>query len=236
MTTQQRLKRPLNSESGSSMVEFAVISGMLIPMLAGSFTLGMMLSKGLQVSNVCRDAGVLMVRAVTDTKAGLDLSQTQNQRIVVRAANGLGMAKNTSYDPDPNGKALVVLSKVVLVSDNECSAGISPAPTGAPPWNTSNCPNYGSYVFAYRVTIGNTTSFHSAISDPPSADVQSDGTITTANIAKDTANRALHFGTGGILSLNPSTFALVSEMIADVSALNIFSIFNSPTIYSRTIS
>ena len=45
----------------------------LVPMFAGSFTIGMALAKDIQVSNVARDAVVLMVRAVTDPESGLDL-------------------------------------------------------------------------------------------------------------------------------------------------------------------
>src|SRR5690242_5974648 len=43
------------------------------------------------VDNVNRDAAVLMVRAVTDPAAGLDLSLAQNQALLLRVASGLGM-------------------------------------------------------------------------------------------------------------------------------------------------
>src|SRR4051812_37729181 len=103
--------RNTDRRSGNSIVEFSVIMSMLLPMFAASFTLGMSLSRALQVSNVCRDAAVLMVRSITDPKAGLDLSLAQNQKMLIRAATGLGMAKDANFTPDPNGKGLIVLSK-----------------------------------------------------------------------------------------------------------------------------
>jgi len=65
------------------MIEFALAMVFLFPLLAGSFTIGMALTKAIQVSNVARDAVVLLVRSNANPQAGLDLSQTQNQRIIV---------------------------------------------------------------------------------------------------------------------------------------------------------
>ena len=154
------------------MLEFALVMSLLVPLFAGMFTLGMALAKGIQVTNVGRDAVVLMVRSNTDPNSGLDLSVTQNQRILIRAATGLGMNLNANYDPDPNGKGVVILSKVVMVGPTECSVGIVPAPSGVPtttPWGPSNCPNYGQYAFAYRVVIGNGTRWTGTIGAPPAA-------------------------------------------------------------------
>jgi hypothetical protein len=224
------------AERGNSMLEFALVMSVLVPLFAGMFSIGMTLAKGIEVSNVCEDAVLLMVDSVTNPVSGLDLSQTQNQRIIVRAANGLGMASDSSYDPSSSGTAAVILSKVVMVGPNECSVGVIPAPHNAPPWNSGNCANYGQYAFAYRVGFGNTSRWTSTIGSPPSGIVTSNGTISAVNIATNTSDLATNFGTGGVMSLSPSTFALVSEMWADVSNLNLFSIWHTPVIYSRSIS
>jgi hypothetical protein len=216
-------------------VEFAIVISFLVPMLAGAFTIGMGLTKAIQVSNVARDAVVLMVRSNTDPDSGLDLSQTQNQRIIVQAASGLGMASDAQNDPNPSGSAVVILSKVVMVGPTECSVGIIPAPNGAPPWNAGNCSNYGYYVFAYRVVIGNGTRWSSLIGSP-GGQVQTNGTITSSDIATNSADRASSFSSATGMTLGSSTFALVSEMYADVSYLNIFSLFKNPIIYARSIS
>jgi hypothetical protein len=72
----------------------------LIPLFAGNaFTIGMALTKAIQVSNVARDAVVLMVRSTTDPESGLDLSQTQNQRIIVSAAQGWAWRRTRRTTP-----------------------------------------------------------------------------------------------------------------------------------------
>jgi hypothetical protein len=223
-------------EAGNAIIEFALVMVFLVPLFAGAFTVGMALAKGIQVSNVARDAVVLMDRAVTDPNAKLDLSQPQNQRIIVRAAAGLGMNSDSQQDPDPNGNGVVILSKVVLVGPAECALGIIPAPASAPPWDGGNCPNYNQYVFAYRVVIGNGNRWTSSLGSPGST-VQTDGTITAADIASNTGNRAPAFPTVTGMTLLPGTFGLVSEMYADVSFLNFMAILgNKPTIYARSIS
>lgn len=225
-----------HAQRGNAILEFALTMSILLPMFAGMFSIGMTLDKGIQVSNVCEDGVLLMVDAVTNPASGLDLSLTQNQRIIVRAANGLSMAKDSSYDPNPSGNAAMVLSKVVMVGPAECALGVVPAPHNAPPWNSSNCPNYGQYVYAYRVAFGNTTRWSSAIGSPPAGIVNSNGTISAANIATDTSDVATNFGTN-VMTLTSSTFALVSEMWADVSNLTLFTMWQqTPVIYSRSIS
>ncbi len=223
-------------EAGNSMLEFGLVMAFLVPMFAATFTIGAALSKSIQVTNVCRDAVVLMVRSNTDPNEGLDLSQTQNQRIIVRAASGLGMASDSSFDPSSTGNGVVILSRVINVGPTECSlAGLIPHPS-PPFWDTSNCPNYGSYAFGYRVVIGNTSRWTSVLGNPPSGDILSNGTITAHKIATDTSNRATDMGAGGLLTLAADKYALISEMYADVSSLNIFSIWHTPIIYSRSIS
>jgi len=227
------------AQRGNSMLEFALVMSLLVPLFAGMFTMGMALAKGIQVTNVGRDAVVLMVRSNTDPNSGLDLSVTQNQRILIRAAAGLSMNLNANYDPDPNGKGVVILSRVVMVGPAECSVGIVPAPAGVPtttPWGPSNCPNYGQYAFAYRVVIGNGTRWTGTIGAPPAAIVNTNGTISAANIASNTSNRATNMGAGGLLTLTASTFSMISETYVDVSYLNLFSIYQAPVIFSRTIS
>jgi hypothetical protein len=230
-------------QGGNTILEFALVMVFLVPMFAGSFTIGLALAKDIQVSNVARDAVVLMVRSVTDPESGLDLSQTQNQRIIVRAASGLGMNSDAQQDPSSSGNAVVFLSKVVMVGPNECSLGVIPAPNGVPTttgpgygWNASNCANYGLYAFEYRVTIGNGTRWSSTLGSPPAGTVQANGTITAKNIATNTAGQVGKFSAVTGMTLSPSIFALVSEMYADVSFLNFFSILRNPTLYARSIS
>src|ERR1700733_8068226 len=136
--------RARRAEAGNTILEFALVMTFLVPMFAGAFTIGMALTKAIQVSNVTRDAVVLMVRSNSDPESGLDLSLTQNQRIIVSAAAGLGMNSDAQDDPSSTGSAAVILSKVVMVGPTECSnAGLTPY--GASPfWDSGNCPNFNS--------------------------------------------------------------------------------------------
>src|SRR5271165_1315832 len=98
-----RYTRPIRihfkkAQKGQAIMEFGIIAFSLAVMFAGAFTIGAMLNKALQVSNVTRSAAVLMVTAVTDPKADLNLVLPQNQRILIREASGLGMASDAQYD------------------------------------------------------------------------------------------------------------------------------------------
>jgi hypothetical protein len=236
--------RPKNASGGNAIMEFALVMAFLVAMLAGAFTMGITVARGIQASNVTRDALVLLVRSITDPDSGFDLSQTQNQRIIVRAAQNFNMASDASYDPSSTGGGVVILSKVILVGPNTCAMGIVPAPSGVPNttapnygWTTGNCPNYGSYVFAYRIVIGNGTRWSSALGNPGTGTVLSNGTISSTNIASTSSDQVGNFlGVTGMTSLSLDNYALVSELYADISSLNFFSILKNPTLYARNIS
>ena len=123
-----------------------------------------------------------------------------------------------------------------MVGAQECATGVVPAPPSAPPWNSANCPNYGQYAFVYRIAIGNSTRWTSKVGNPATGVVRADGTVAAADISSNTSNRAVNMGSGGVVTLSPGTFALISEMYVDVSNLNLFSIWTAPIIYSRTVT
>jgi hypothetical protein len=235
MTPQARRQLGDRRQGGNTILEFAIVMTFLVPMFAGMFTIGMALTKGIQVSNVSHDAVVLMVTASTNPDSGLDLSQSQNQSIIVDAASGLGMNKSGTNTPDPNGSAVVFLSKVVMVGPTECSLGGMTPNKNAPFWSAGNCPNYGSYTFAYRVVIGNGTKWSSTLGSPGGA-IQNNGTISAQDVASNTSDQAPTFTTATGMTLLSSNFALVSEMYADVTYLNFFNVMKNPTIYARSIS
>lgn len=96
----------------------------LMILLGGAFTIGISLVKAIQVGQVCRNANVLCVR-------GVDLPRLENQKLIVKTAMGLGLNVPNTYNPDPNGKAVVILTRVIRVGPNACNAGI-------PTWDQSN--------------------------------------------------------------------------------------------------
>jgi hypothetical protein len=227
------------SESGQAMMEFALVTIFLTFLFAGAFTVGMMLTKALQVSNVTRTGAVLLVRSVTDPNNSLNMATATNQRMLVREANGLGMAKDAQFDPDPNGNGAIFLSKIVMVGDTECAnpaAGLT-AHANPPFWDNSNCANYGSYVWEYYVAIGNTTKWASALGTPPTADVQADGSISPVHVATLAGVIVPSSTMTPIMTLSSSQYALFSEMYADVSNIAVFSgYWKPPIVYYRTIT
>lgn len=221
--------------AGNTILEFALVLTFLIPMFAGAFTIGMGLTKAIQVSNVTWDAVILMVTANTNSQSGLNLSESQNQTILVNAAQGLGMNVAGTFNPSSTGNGEIILSQVVMVGPTECStAGLTPNGS-APFWTTSNCANYGSYAFEYRVVIGNTAQGTSKLGNPSVA-INANGTISARNIATNAGALAPLFPTATAMTLTASTYALVAEMYDNVSYLNFFNVMSNPIIYARSIS
>jgi len=229
------------SESGQAMLEFAVVTIFLTFLFAGAFTVGMMLTKALQVSNVTRTGAVLLVRSVTDPNNSLNMATSTNQRLLIREANGLGMnlPASTQFDPDPNGNGAIFLSKIVMVGDTECAnpaAGLT-AHANPPFWDTSNCANFGSYVWEYYVGIGNTTKWASGIGTPPAPDVKANGSISPLDVATLPAVVVPSTTMTPIMTLSSSQYALFSEVYADVSNIAVFAgYWKPPIIYYRTIT
>ncbi len=210
----QRRKTGRFDERGSVILEFGIIAPFLMLMLAGSFTLGMSVNRSIQASNVNRNAIVLMTRKV-------DLSKSENQKMLIRSAAGLKMNIAGTYTPDPSGSGVVILTKVIRVGPVACALGISG-------WNgnSATCPNYGEYAIAQRIGIGNTTRWGSALGIPSSA-LSTDGSVPDADIANVSTDRATGFKKlitdAGFLYLDNDSYAYVGELFADMTDLNIMS-------------
>jgi hypothetical protein len=222
-----------SSERGNSILEFALVGGLfLVPMLAGSYTLGMTIVKALQVQQVCRDTNILVVR-------GIDMSQSDNQALVVKTASGLGLNQSGTNTPDPNGLGVLILSTVYRVSDNDCVALGKPA--------NSTCTNWHYYVFTRRIVIGNSAKLTSKMGNPTDT-LASDGTLTPTQYVLDSGDRATGFpsttallptdagATSGLVFLPAYANAYICEAAFDISALNIFATPQMGVIYARHIS
>ncbi len=219
--TKRAVSARRRNQRGNVLTEFALLFPFLTTMLAGAFTIGMSLTKAVQCSQLCRNANVLMVRSV-------DLSNAVNQRLLIRTGAGLGLNIPGTNTPNPNGKGVIYLTKVVRVGDNACFLGI-------PNWNglPSTCPNHGQYVIAQRIVLGNGTRWNSATGKPTST-LASDGTVSDADIANISTNRASGFP--GIVALSNDEFTFVSEVFADVSELTLLNFMQAPIIRVRNVS
>src|SRR5689334_15568414 len=170
-----------NREKGQTIVETGLCMMFLIPLFAGMFTVGMALVKAIQVSSVCRNANVMEVRSI-------NMADPNNQKLVARTAQGLGMT-DSSGNINTSGKGVIVLSRIQRVGAPEC-AQVNDA--SGNPLTPGNCPNYGFYVFTNRIVIGNASLFSGTIGAPTSP-TNAQGDIAVSEWVTKPGNRATNF-------------------------------------------
>ena len=210
----QKRKR---GQSGNTLVEFALCMTLLTPLTLGLFSVGMSLTRNMQVTQVSRSTGLMYVRQI-------DFSILQNQRLIVRLTNGLGMQLNANYDPDPNGKGVVIVSQVTVPSDSDCTgAGLT---LGA-------CTNRGIPVITNRIRFGNTTLRTSEMGQPPANLIAADGSVAVNDYLTNTALRAANFG--NIMTLNATEIAYITEVYFTSPDYDLPGFMTNTGVYSRTI-
>lgn len=171
-------------QRGNTILEFALVTVFLIPLLFGSFNLGMNLNQSIRVTQVVRDAGHMYARFV-------DFNLPSNKDILVRLAMGLGMTVD-------GGDGVIILSKVTFINDDDCTGA------GVP---LAECANRNNYVITHRLVIGNAALKSSYFGTPSSAFLDSSGNVT--DIYRESSARATNFGS--LITLQSSQFAFVAE-------------------------
>ncbi|MGA8025520.1 MAG: TadE family protein [Bryobacteraceae bacterium] len=191
MITKARKSRGL-PERGSAMVEFVLCVGLfLVPLLLGTMVMGLNLVRAIQVTGVCRDAAHMYAY-------GVDFSQTGNQNLLLKVAQGLNMTAT-------GGNGIVILSTVTFIGPNDCTTG---------GYSSSTCPNVNQYVITQRTTVGNTALHASAFATPSSSLLASNGTIsggspTQAGYLNDSSTRAVGFS--NVMTLSSGQYAYMAE-------------------------
>ena len=195
---------------GAACIEFAFITMALIPLLLGTGAAGINMILTLQTIQLARDAGHMYAR-------GLDFSQAGNKTVLANVGKTLGLS--TTKD---TGSAVVILSALTYVDDATCvAAGAADAQGHA----NSNCTNFGQWVFAQRLTIGNTGVRSGNIGSPVTATDQTgwvtvdatSGRITTADYAKKTGARAIFSGVNPYSNVNGTVSGLPSGQMLYVA-------------------
>ena len=173
--------RRRNTQQGSALVEFLVISIFLIfPLLLGAFVFGMSLVRANQVAELCRDAAHMYAYNV-------DFSQPSSRNMLVQMAQGLNMTVS-------GGNGVVILSTVTFVDANACKSG---------GYASGSCPNLNTSVFSRRIVIGNVGLHGSAFGDPSSLTDPNSGSITAAQYTTSAA--AVANGFSNVIQLTTST-------------------------------
>lgn len=171
-------------QRGNSLLEFALVTVFLIPILVSTISIGFNTARAIQVTQVVRDAAHMYARFV-------DFSLTANQQLLVRLATGLGMTQT-------GGNGVLILSKITYIADSDCTGG---------GLTTAQCTNRNQYVVMNRIVVGNPSFHASAFGTPLSNSLDSKG--DTIDYLRDTSVRAPNFGS--TLVLNSGEFAFVAE-------------------------
>lgn len=136
--------------SGVSIIEFTFSLLILVPLLLGTTAIGINMVLQLETVQLARDAGRMFANSV-------DFSQPGNQTILVNVSENLGLSSTAG-----SGNAVVVLSQVMYVDKGVC-AGYGLVDTNG---NPLGCTNYQKWVFAQRLTIGNSSIHTSNLGSP----------------------------------------------------------------------
>jgi hypothetical protein len=140
-------------ERGGSIMEFALIMTVLGPMIIGVGVLGIDMIRTEQTTQLAREAGYMFSH-------GIDFSEPGNLTILANIGAPLGLSTTAG-----SGSAEVILSALIYVDDNECSAAGAVDADG----NPSGCNNFGKWVFAQRLVIGNSSVRSSSLGSPLSS-------------------------------------------------------------------
>ena len=205
-------KRRSDGARGNALIEFALVSVFLLPILYGVYSIGMGLSQTIAASVVARDAGSMFMRSV-------DFSLAQNSAMLVRLGQDLGLQP-------AGGNGVVTLTKVYHVASSDCLTG---------GFSATGCPNYDQTVITKRLSIGNTTSgfFTSTFGAPPSGIVTGDGTIALAEYIANAACRVSN--STSLPTLSSGEFAYVSEAYFLTPSLDLPGWRNNTNLYQRSI-
>jgi len=122
----------------------------LVPLLLGTIEVGLNLIMSLQTVEVARDAGHMFAR-------GSDFSQPGYQTLLAGLGSNIGLSTTAG-----TGNAVVILSEVLYVDQGICASDGKVDAGGHP----LGCTNYQQWVFALRLTIGNSALKSSIFGSP----------------------------------------------------------------------
>lgn len=204
----------MRKRSGHAILEFAVVSIVLIPLFFGMVGVGVNMGRMVQAVQVSRDAGHLYAK-------GVDLSQSANQNIIVNLATGIGMTAT-------GGNGVMILSQLSRIYQADCdAAGLS-----------NSCSNLGQVVFIGRIVIGNAGLSLSRFATPPSSIVNSSGNIGAADYLTNPSDVATGFASvlsGAGLTLNQGDVVYLAETYFSTPDLSFLGTQASQGVYARSI-
>jgi hypothetical protein len=241
-------------ERGNAIVEFALVAVILIPLLSGLFTVGLALTRSLQVQQVTRNVATMYVK-------NIPMFSDSSKRLINRLAEGLNMGPNCGSPgvncngaqggvngyplPSSTGDGVVYISEVKRIGDPECAeAGFSG--TTASEYISNGCTNHGHYAFTQYIPVGNTSLRNSDLGTPVGP-FNSERRISPNDVVTKMGNRATGFKTTpsgpGIVYLVPSSYTKVTESFFKVDEISFLinldmtlDNMNNSGIYARNVN
>jgi len=147
----------------------------LVPLIIGVVLVGRNADRSGRANQISRDLASMYAQ-------GLDFSRSENRRLAMHVAQGLGM---------DDGQGVVILTKIRMVHDADC---------GAAP----DCVNHGHAVVTQRYVLGNSALRSSSFGTPARLDP---ATGDIPDWANDVSARAQEFGA----KLRPGEFMYAAE-------------------------
>jgi len=193
--------RSRRGRRGAAVVEFTLVMFPSLVLLFSVVVVGLQLSQQVRASQVARDTGSMYGR-------GIDFTQSINQDVVVRLAQGLGLQKT-------GGTAVVYLSQVTWLPQSTCTAAaLSPC-------------NGNSHVMLQRLSIGNTSVTSSRLGTPTG--MNSEGVITNY---MQNASAVATFSYGQLVT---GEFAYVTEAYFQTPSFSFPGFSTAPGVYALAI-
>ena len=186
---------------GAAIVEFTLVMFPSLVLLFSVIVVGLQLSQQVRSSQVVRDTGSMYGR-------GIDFTQSVNQDVVVRLAQGLGLQK-------VGGTAVVVMSQVTWLPQATCTAA------------SLNPCNGDSHVITQRLTIGNTAVSHGRIGWPSGMDSQG---VIANYMTNGSAVATFPYG-----QLVTGEFAYITEGYFQTPSFSFPGFSTAPGVYSMAI-
>ena len=202
------------AERGVNLIEFALVSIVLIPLIFGAISLGMRLGTHIQATQLARDAGHMYAR-------GLDFSKRSNQDVLLTLAQPFRMTA-------AGGNGVMMLSQVRLVYPADC-AGLR-----------TGCGNRGRHVVTHRLVFGDARLTSSRLATPGPGLSGLNGSIATNDFLRDatvalptTLSTELFTRTG--FDLARGEVAYVVETFTPARETEMFGWVGTGGVYTRAI-
>ncbi|MBZ5610362.1 MAG: pilus assembly protein [Acidobacteriia bacterium] len=166
MATQRRKK----TQSGQEIIEFGLVAILFVPLLLGTFVVGMNLIRSIQANSVCRDLTDMYIH-------GADFSSYSMQQEAQRLAQGLNLqmpsfSGNQATNTSTSGRGLVTVTQIMYVGPTTAS-NCAAVPAGS-------CTNHDSFVYTQQIQFGNSSLSNSGtvtLGTPSGATLATDGTV-----------------------------------------------------------